>query len=267
MNEPQVVDVPAQIVRELAFEAAWLGWPGMHGGYVLAQSVGLAEDLARGLPLRAVNARFLRAIEPGGVVGEAVLEHRSATTATVSVRLRQDDELAAISTCTFAAPSGSLTFDGRPAPSAPAPDDLASYRDAELLYPVARQIDIRPATPTLPLSGAATAELTAWLRIRSMACDVDPLLVLADALPPGIYATLSVPVPVPSMELTVHVMASYETRQAASWLLAQQRNVSTCSGLAFDECDIWDEAGNLIAQTRQLRRVIETTTINPKEPA
>lgn len=251
------------VSRGHRFDAGWLAWPGMHGGYVMAAAARAAAGLAGGLPLRAMNTRFLRAIEPRRVVIRSALEHTSRTTATVSVRIDQDDQTAAISTCTFAAPDGALSFVGRPAPEVPGPEGCEVFRDAELLYAFARQLEIRPATAILPLSGSDQTELTAWLRLREEHSHAEGLLILADAMPPAIYATLDLPIPVPSLEIAVHLAGPSAFDQVMSgWLLAQQRNVSTGGGLSIDECDLWDEAGNFVGQTRQLRRVIESAALS-----
>lgn len=245
--------------RRLTLADDWLAWPGIHGGHLMAVSARTAAGMSGQLPLRAMNARFLRATEPGSVVASAVLVQTSRTTVTVSVQLVQHGHTVMSSICTFAAPSGALSFEGRPPPAVPGPGGREVFRDAELLFPFAKKVEIRPATGVLPLAGADHAELTAWLRLRDAEHGLESLLILADAMPPAIYATLTSPIPVPSMEITVHVAEPVPSNTIfAGWLMAQQRNVRTSGGMSIDECDLWDERGRLVVQTRQLRRVVES---------
>lgn len=255
----QGTDPNERVMDELILDSDWLAWPGMHGGYVMAISGRAAAGLSGGdLPVRAMSTRLLRALEPRRVQVQAILEHSSRSTVTVSVRLLQDGQTAAMSVCTFAAPGGVITHEATPAPVVPVPDERHIYRDAELLFPFARKLEIRPATPALPLAGGEDAELTAWLRLREADLSLESMLILADAMPPAIYATLTIPIPVPSIDIAVHFAEPIPKDEPFSgWLLAQQRNVRTAGGISIDECDLWDQDGRLIAQTRQLRRVIE----------
>ncbi|WP_188111404.1 acyl-CoA thioesterase [Nocardioides antri] len=246
----------------LLVEEEWLAWPGMHGGRVMALSAGVATGLVDGLPLRAMSTRFLGAVRPGPVEAAAVLDHASRSSATVTVSLSQDGRITTLSTCSFTASTGEIVVPARPAPEVPPAEECNDFREAELLYPFARKLDIRPATDILPLSGASRAELTAWLRLREPESPLSTMLTLADAMPPGVYAVLDMPVPVPSLEISVHLHRPPTTETLLTgWTLAQQRNVQTGAGISIDECDMWDEDGRLVAQSRQLRRVLENGSL------
>ena len=91
-------------------------------------------------------------------------------------------------------------------------------------------------------------EVRGWIR-RDDATDASPLdlLVFADALPPvtfdlGLYGW------VPTLELTVHVRGL----AAPGWLRVVQRATVLRDGWLDEECLIWDGAGHLVAQARQL---------------
>jgi hypothetical protein len=90
-----------------------------------------------------------------------------------------------------------------------------------------------------------------WLR---MADPREPgpvlLLLAADALPPVTF-DLGLLGWTPTLELTVHVRAA----PAPGWLrvVASSRNLA--GGLLEEDVEVWDSAGRLVAQSRQLARV------------
>jgi acyl-CoA thioesterase len=93
-------------------------------------------------------------------------------------------------------------------------------------------------------------ELRAWFRLEDER-DPDPisLLMVCDALPPvtfdlGLFGWA------PTIELTVHVRA----RPAPGWLQVRHATRNLAGGMFEEDCEVWDEAGRLVAQSRQLAR-------------
>ena len=93
-------------------------------------------------------------------------------------------------------------------------------------------------------------ELRAWFRLADER-DPDPvsLLMVCDALPPvtfdlGLFGWA------PTIELTVHVRA----RPAPGWLQVRHSTRNLAGGMFEEDCEVWDEAGRLVAQSRQLAR-------------
>jgi acyl-CoA thioesterase len=56
---------------------------------------------------------------------------------------------------------------------------------------------------------------------------------------------------VPTIELTVHV----RRRPAPGWMLGQFRTLDLIDGRLIEDGVLWDSAGNLVAQSRQLALV------------
>ena len=77
-----------------------------------------------------------------------------------------------------------------------------------------------------------------------------------DALAPGIYPLLTAPVPIPTVQLSVHLHADLGAEPVEGFVLVVQRNVSTRAGVSIDETDVWDASGKLLVQARQLRRIL-----------
>ena len=79
--------------------------------------------------------------------------------------------------------------------------------------------------------------------------DVDPvgLPMVCDALPPVTF-DLGRPGWAPTLELTVHVRAV----PAPGWLKVSHRTRNVAGGMFEEDCEVWDSAGRLVAQSRQL---------------
>ena len=55
----------------------------------------------------------------------------------------------------------------------------------------------------------------------------------------------------PTLELTVHVRA----RPAPGWLMLRHETRNVAGGMFEEDCEVWDAAGRLVAQSRQLARL------------
>jgi hypothetical protein len=93
-----------------------------------------------------------------------------------------------------------------------------------------------------------SAEVRAWVR-SAHGREPDPLMLLtiADALPPVTF-DLGITGWVPTIELTAHVRAV----PAPGWLRCVQRARLLHGGWLDEECEVWDSAGRLVVQARQL---------------
>ena len=80
-------------------------------------------------------------------------------------------------------------------------------------------------------------DVDAWLNER-----IDPLS------PPPVTFDLGRPGWAPTLELTVHVRAV----PAPGWLRVSHRTRNVAGGMFEEDCEVWDSAGRLVAQSRQL---------------
>jgi hypothetical protein len=92
--------------------------------------------------------------------------------------------------------------------------------------------------------------LRGWLRLAD-GREPDPLMLLlaVDALPPVTF-DLGLSGWTPTLELTVHVRA----RPAPGWLRVSHATRNLAGGLLEEDAEVWDSAGRLVAQSRQLAR-------------
>ena len=92
--------------------------------------------------------------------------------------------------------------------------------------------------------------LQAWFRLADER-EPDPLALLmtVDALPPVTF-DLGMPGWAPTLELTAHVRA----HPAPGWLKVRHATRNMAGGMFEEDCEVWDSAGRLVAQSRQLAR-------------
>jgi hypothetical protein len=98
--------------------------------------------------------------------------------------------------------------------------------------------------------------IQAWFRLNDER-EPDPLslLLAVDALPPVTFE-LGRMGWAPTLELTAHVRA----RPAAGWLKIRHETRNLAGGMFEEDCEVWDSAGRLVAQSRQLARQPRDTT-------
>ena len=227
-----------------------------HGGYLLSTMVALALEDAHPHPL-SVSAMYVSSPDAGAATVEVERLRSGRSVASSRVRLAQDgaprvEALLSAGRLTDADPYWSCPSSVPPVlppledcPRAPA-DRPDGSRVGQLGH-VELRIDIASGMWALG-QPAGQAEIRAWLRRDDGAdASVLDLLVFADALPPVTF-DLGLMGWVPTVELTVHVRAL----PAPGWIRAVQRARLLQDGWIDEECELWDSAGRLVCQARQL---------------
>ncbi len=237
----------------------WWSWAGAHGGLVVALAAGHAADEAGEGVLRSSAAQLVRAVR-GPLSLRSTVLHAGRRLTTVRTEGAVDGRTAVVVHSTFGAPTASSAAgaaDPLPAPLVHRPEDLPAFDLPAAVVPFAQHVEIRPTDDVLPLAGAPTARLTAWVRLREEHGTPGALrtTVLADALAPSLYAALSLPAPVPTVELTVHHRAMPPAEASDPWLLARARTDFSDEGWVSEAVDLWDRSGTHVATSRQLRVV------------
>jgi len=96
---------------------------------------------------------------------------------------------------------------------------------------------------------ADRSEFKGWIKFRDeRPHDAVSLLVAADAFPPPVYASQSISAWVPTIELSVNI----RKLPGSLWLKCVFRTRFVTCGLLEEDGEIWDEAGELIALSRQI---------------
>jgi acyl-CoA thioesterase len=239
----------------------------VNGGVLIAAMLRAVLDTSPHPHPVATNAHFLRvpAIAPAQV-SVTWLKH-GKTAAVARVSLSQNDALmieAMVATGSLADPSGSDGEDGTAAAGAPegvswtgAPPDLPPIDECVEVAAAGGlrgQVELRldPATAGwLRRDPAGVPEMRAYFRMRDGRDPDAYLLAFAvDATPPVVFG-LGAFGWAPTVELTWHMRAV----PAPGVLRVAARSRRVGGGWFDEEAEVWDSAGRLVAQSRQLARV------------
>jgi acyl-CoA thioesterase len=208
----------------------------------------------------ATSAHFLRVPRPDKAEVHVTWLKQGRTAATARAALVQDGAgvlETTVTTGTLGEPAGgSMSWTGEP-PALPPVEDCTGF--ADFAGPTRRagyagQIDLRldPATAGW-LRGRphGVQEMRGYFRLRE---ERDPdayLLALAvDVLPPVIFG-IAMAGWSPTVELTWHMRGL----PAPGLLRVAARSRQVSGGWFDEESEVWDSAGRLVAQSRQIARV------------
>ncbi|MFJ5263258.1 acyl-CoA thioesterase [Streptomyces sp. NPDC088387] len=247
------------IDTQTRIDPLWWSGKGAHGGHVAALALRAVRDRFAGdaRPVRTLTTHFLAPVDVSPLYFSGSAPAAGRRTAACMFTGHQDGAPVVLGTALFGPARTGPSYDGRPAPGVPGPDDCPAVELPPRLAPFARQLEIRPATDDRPLAGGDRAELTAWVRfLDGRALDAEAVATLTDVLPPALFARWTIPRPVPTAELTVHFTDALAAGPVdGGWALVHMRNERAGGAWAVDDCAVWSADGRLLALGRQARVV------------
>jgi acyl-CoA thioesterase len=231
-----------------------------NGGYLMAIAAKAMSAAAGGRAPVSLTSHFTRPVSAGPVEisTETIKVGRSFST----IRAGLTSEAGSLSLLGSFAEPGRLEPEtaymaGDP-PEMPPPEECVRAVpavDGPLPPPLMAQVDerIHPEDATA-LKGQPTgvARIRGWFRLLDdEPLDSFALLLVADAFPPAIF-NLDMPMGwTPTLEMTTQVRA----RPSTEWLRCQFSTRFVTGGFLEEDGEIWDEAGRLVAISRQLALV------------
>ncbi|MDQ3735699.1 MAG: thioesterase family protein [Actinomycetota bacterium] len=247
-----------------------------NGGYVLAIAArAMAESVGR--PPLSITAHYLSPTQPGPCSVQVEPVRVGRRLAVVTAGLQQNGREAFRVLGTFGESSGvdPLLVDGQP-PELPPYEDCIDVPSTAAPWPAIYDrlaVRWRPGDDGFG-RGEPTgrAEIAGWFAFTDAAgsepygtggsdkspspgrVDAIGLLLVADAFAPPVFNIGLGPGWVPTLELTVHIRAV----PAPGPLRCVFRTRYVQGGLLSEDGEMWDEAGVLVAQSRQLALVPRT---------
>jgi len=253
--------------REFGAEVSpdWRAGRGPHGGYIAAMLLrALTETVAEpDRAPRSLTIHFARAPRPGAVSIGTVLERTGRSLSTLSARMEQDGRLIALALAAFSV-LWSAPEIADLAPPAVAPADPSREAGTMLALggpPFTRHLVVQPRTGGVPFSGSAQPmDIAAWIGlVPPRPIDALSLAFFSDALMPALFARLTEPVVVPTVDLTVHFrapLARAADRHRDELCLAHMSTRVIHEGFFEEDGVIWAADGTVLAQSRQLAIVL-----------
>lgn len=252
------------------FDAKWLIGPSINGGISLAAIANaISHQLGSHYPdPLALNGHYLSATSPGPAEVTVQVVRQGRRFATAFATLSQNVEGAAVTRTAVSATFGTLPDMPQPhaataptlampltAPDVLPPHECVSVKDvpAEMLEfaPFMRQFKtcLEPDSVAW-LQGHPTRRglLQGWFRFGDdRPLDGLGLLLAVDSLPP-VTLDLGMPGWAPTLELTAHIRA----RPEPGWAKIRHYTRTVEGSMFVQDCELWDAAGTLVAQSRQL---------------
>jgi acyl-CoA thioesterase len=243
-----------------ALDGRWDTRQGPNGGFMLALATrAIGQVLPFPDPL-VVSCFYLRPGSPGPAEVRTAVIRAGRTTGFGQASLYQDGKEVLRATAAFtdlavAAARGKLSYDAIQPPDQPPPEQcLVVRRQTSPPITLVDRIQYRAAVLPSWVTGAPPSGNPVnegWMRFADgREPDLLSLALFVDAGAPaaleiGVRATTTV-------ELTVHLRA----RPAPGWIAYRTRTRYLADGYHEEDAELWDSAGRLVAQSRQLALVL-----------
>jgi len=232
-----------------------------NGGYLLTVAARAMAQEASGRDLVSITGYYTNPARSGPVTIPVKTVRAGTGFSTLRATMIGNDKPILTATAAFSSPTQTLgdnqIVHGAP-PELPPPEEcVRAVPSTTGPFPPPFtgkcQLLIHP-DDARSLSGQRTgiASVRGWFRLLEGEAP-DPLAVVlaADAFPPAVFNT-NLPLRwVPTVELTVHI----RDPQPRGWLKCQYTTRFVTGGMLEEDGEIWDEYGNLVAQSRQLALV------------
>ncbi|MFD4622064.1 acyl-CoA thioesterase [Streptomyces sp. NPDC058475] len=247
----------------------WWSWRGAHGGHAAAVALSAVQDRVgteRSGPVRALTTHYLSPVDTRPLALSVTVPSAGRRASTCTFTAAQGGRPVLVGSAVFGPVRPGPSYEGKTAPDVPGAADCRPLELPGQLVPFAKQVEIRPATDSLPLAGGEDAELVTWVRFADdRPLDAGAVVTLTDVLPPALYVRWRTPRPVPTAELTVHFTDALDGGTPEGWALVRIRTEQAGSGWAVDDSAVWAADGRLLAVARQARVVQEARDADSRD--
>lgn len=246
-------------------QSGWLVGGGVNGGYLLA-IIGSAirqtlTEAGQPDPF-TISAYYLSATRPGPATVRVDVVRSGGTVSTVSATLSQEVDGARVERIRALASFGSLAKidDGQVLTTA-TPPELPPVQECHLTSDAPPEFKefvpmldrfamyLDPACAGWVVDKpSGRGMIQGWFKlVDDRPIDAIALLTVVDTLPPVTFE-LGMPGWAPTLELTAHVRCE----PAPGLLRIKHETRNFAHGFFEEDCEVWDSAGRLVAQSRQL---------------
>ncbi|MDP6977145.1 MAG: thioesterase family protein [Myxococcota bacterium] len=231
---------------------------GPNGGY-LAAILTRAGDVHLDDPtrtLRSLTTHFLRPPEDGPATLEVTTEQQGRSVTYLRIKMFQNGKNMLLGTGVWATQRSGPDYRSWSAPEVPGPDDsvpIGEMGDSPKLA-IHDVWDIRNASGHGFGQGAA-ADVCWWIRPAvHRALDNAMIVAMSDALPPPIFVTDVGRLPVPTLDLTVHIRSdlSKVAWREGDWVLTRFSTRFAADGFLEEDGELFAADGTPLAHSRQL---------------
>jgi hypothetical protein len=244
---------------DATLDPGWVVGGGINGGYLLAV---IGNAIRHTVPAKpdplAISAHYLAASTPGPATVTTRVARDGGSVATVAAELSQGSTARITALATYGAlaalPDDVHTTAAEP--DLPPLEECVSAQDGpdDFAPPLLQRFDTRFDLASVGWTNgqpSGRGVVQAWLRLADgREPDALAVLLALDALPPATF-DLGMVGWAPTLELTAHVRAN----PAPGWLRVKHATHNVAGGMFEEDCEVWDSAGRLVGQSRQLARL------------
>jgi acyl-CoA thioesterase len=263
--ETRLVPGSADGTFQVEISDRWSGMASVNGGFLMANCLKALDAVLPFPDPITVSGLYLRPGNAGPAVITTELIRSGRTTAFGRASLFQGGKEALRVTAAFAnltaAPLNSAVtpdYTGITPPKLPDPSGCERLTGLGGIT-LGRRFEYRGTAQPGWLSGHPSGEPSAefWMRFADgRPADTLTLPFITDAAPP---AVLELGAGSTTIELTVHVRA----RPAPGWLACRSYTRFVAGGYHEEDFEVWDSAGTLVAQSRQLALIRPFASLFP----
>lgn len=232
----------------------WQQGRAVYGGLTVALCVAGAKKTFADLPpLRSVLTTFIGPPSSTALVVHAtkIREGRSATFVDVSVT-NEGAPIARVSLVFGAARPSAYSNQWLSPPDVPAQKDSPPFFELGPAPNFSQHFNSRFGGGQIPVSGADTGDLSAWLQHKDAAArnTIEGFVCLADGLPPAAMTLMTEFAPVSSITWMFDIVGDIESADDG-WWLCRVLCESVGDGYSSQHMGIWNGAGEPVMIGRQ----------------
>ncbi|CAD7849097.1 MAG: TesB-like acyl-CoA thioesterase 3 [Olavius algarvensis Delta 4 endosymbiont] len=229
------------------------------GGYLMALLAGAALETSPKNGLSILTANFIARSQPGPaeIVAEPMGASRRFDRWQVSLFQEGAEKIRSMVTLSDATADPTDARYEKTAPALVPPGDCVQFGQ----MPGYTLFDNMDVLLDPDCAGWTTgklgdrSELRGWIKFKDdRTFDASALLLVADAFPPPVFVTQGMVAWVPTLEMSVNIRNRPQTR----WLKCVFRTRFLNGGMVEEDGEIWDEAGELAAISRQVAQYRKT---------
>ncbi len=259
-DKDTAVSKQAEGLYTASLPESWNVILGPNGGYLMAIVLRAMRDTVADdsrVP-RSLTIHYLSVPGNESLEIRTTVERAGRSMTTVSVRFLQGERLIGIGTGAFAKPrEGIVEFNDMPMPETPAAEALEPYHPFGQGHgPIfLKHYEFRRTMGDEAFSGGERALTGGWIRLSDhRRPDALSVAAITDCWPPAFFVRSKMPVPAPTIDLTVHFRTDIDALQLPddAWVHARFETRYAHEGYIEEDAVIWAEDGTVLAHSRQL---------------
>ena len=251
---PNFTDLMAEAATgSVTITEDWMQGRTTYGGLSAALCYSVAREVKpEGMTLRSAQIGFVApAGGPVKLSADILRQGKSSCYVSADVRSEQGIATRALFILGAARETNVKITDIPPPPEVALPDDVPSFFSEGRRPNFTTNFNMRLAAGSVPMSGAAEADMTLWMRHRDEdASGMLALLAIGDAPPPAAMATFTDPKMISSMNWSIEMLTSDPVTEDR-WYLARHVSPQAAEGYCVQNMTMWNTAGEPMMIGRQ----------------